>query len=75
MVDMYSTRMIMEFNFSMWRYCFLVHGYVHLRIYLWIEFFSHIPMPTSKSGPYVSSLSLKSVPHRYQCVTSVTNKR
>ena len=38
-------------------------------------FLSHIPMHTRSSDPYVSSLSEKSVPHRYQCEISVTNTR
>ena len=37
--------------------------------------FSHIPMHTRSSDPYVSSLSEKSVPHRYPCEISVTNTR
>ena len=34
---------------------------------------SHIPMDTRSSDPYVSSLSEKSVPHRYPCEISLTN--
>ena len=37
--------------------------------------FSHIPTHTRSSDPYVSSLSEKSVPHRYPCEISVTNTR
>ena len=37
--------------------------------------FSHIPMHTRWSDPYVSSLLEKSVPHRYPCEISVTNTR
>ena len=36
---------------------------------------SHIPRHTRLSGPYVSSLLEKSVPHRYPCEISVTNTR
>ena len=36
---------------------------------------SHIPTHTRSSDPYVSSLSEKSVPHRYPCEISVTNTR
>ena len=36
---------------------------------------SHIPTHTRSSDPYVSSLSEKSVPHRYPCEISVTNMR
>ena len=36
---------------------------------------SHIPMHTRSSDPYVSSLSEKSVPHRYPCKISVSNTR
>ena len=32
---------------------------------------SHIPKHTRSSDPYVSSLSEKSVPHRYPCEISV----
>ena len=39
------------------------------------KFFSHISMHTRSSDPYVSSLSEKSVPHRYPCEISVTNTR
>ena len=38
-------------------------------------YFSHIPAHTRSSDPYVSSLSEKSVPHRYPCEISVTNTR
>ena len=34
-----------------------------------------VPMHTRSSGPYVSSLSEKSVPHCYACEISVTNTR
>ena len=37
--------------------------------------FSHIPTHTRSSDPYLSSLSEKSVPHRYPCEISVTNTR
>ena len=37
-------------------------------------FLSHIPTHTRSGDPYVSSLSEKSVPHRYPCEISVTNK-
>ena len=36
---------------------------------------SHKPIHTRSSDHYVSSLSEKSVPHRYQCEKSVTNTR
>ena len=36
---------------------------------------SHIPLHTRSGDPYVSSLSEKSVPHRYPCEISVTNTR
>ena len=36
---------------------------------------SHIPTHTRSGDPYVSSLSEKSVPHRYPCEISVTNTR
>ena len=36
---------------------------------------SHIPKHTRSSDPYVSSLSEKSVPHRYPCEISVINTR
>ena len=39
------------------------------------KIFSHITTHTRSSGPYVSSLSEKSVPHRYPCEISVTNTR
>ena len=39
------------------------------------KFLSHIPTHTRSSDPYVSSLSEKSVPHRYPCEISVTNTR
>ena len=35
----------------------------------------HVPMHTGSSGPYVSSMSAKSVLHRYPCETSVNNVR
>ena len=38
-------------------------------------FLSYIPTHTRLSDPYVSSLSEKSVPHRYPCEISVTNTR
>ena len=38
-------------------------------------FLSHIQTHTRSSGPYVSSLLEKSVPHRYPCEISVTNTR
>ena len=38
-------------------------------------YFSHIPTHTRSSDPCVSSLSKKSVPHRYPCEISVTNTR
>ena len=37
--------------------------------------YSHIPTHTRSSDPYVSSLSEKSVPHRYPFEISVTNTR
>ena len=40
----------------------------------WISF-SHIPTHARSSDPYVSSLSEKSVPHRYPCEISVTNTK
>ena len=36
---------------------------------------SQIPRHTRSSDPYVSSLSGKSIPHRYPCEISVTNTR
>ena len=38
-------------------------------------FLSHIPTHTRSIDPCVSSLSEKSVPHRYPCEISVTNTR
>ena len=38
-------------------------------------FLSHIPTHARSSDPYVSSLSEKSVAHRYPCEISVTNTR
>ena len=37
--------------------------------------FSQIPTHTRLRDPFVSSLSKKSVPHRYPCEISVTNTR
>ena len=36
---------------------------------------THIPRHTRSGDPYVSSLSKKSVPHRYPCEIRVTNTR
>ena len=41
----------------------------------YLTHFSHIPMHTRSSDPYVSSLLEKSVPHGYPCEISITNTR
>ena len=43
--------------------------------YTYEIFLPHIPTHTKSNDPYVSSLSEKIVPHRYQCEISVTNAR